>query len=107
MVPATSRTSLCPGEKRTTSEPNRATPEGGAPAPAQPRARRRPARPGREAHDLRAEPGDVVVARHRPHELDRAAGGPERERPERVALRPIFKGLELGRDPAVSNHLVH
>src|SRR6185436_8412158 len=49
----------------------------------------------------------VVMAGHRPHELDGAAGRPERERPERVALRPVFQGLERGRDPAFSEHLVH
>src|SRR4029453_13522126 len=60
---------------------------------------------GRKAHDLGAETGQVVVARHRAHELDGAAGGPEREGAERVARRPVFQVLELRGDPAFSDHV--
>ena len=49
----------------------------------------------READDLRAEAGDVVVRRRDRHELDAAAGGGERERPERVAAGPGHHLLEL------------
>src|SRR4051794_24080837 len=59
--------------------------------------------PGREAHHLGAEPRQVVVARHGGHELDRAAGRAERERPEGVARRPVLQRVERRGDPAFSS----
>ena len=42
-----------------------------------------------------AEPGDVVPRRGGRHQLDAAAGGRERHRPETIGTRPIGGRVEL------------
>ncbi len=54
---------------------------------------------GRKAHPLHAEPRQVEAARGGSHELDGAAGGPERHGPERIGPRPIGQEVEPGGHP--------
>src|SRR5881409_3281102 len=48
------------------------------------------------SHHLGPETRHLVVRRHHRHELDGAARRAERQRPERVAARPVDHRVELG-----------
>ena len=50
--------------------------------------------PGRAAENLGAKPGDVEPARCRADHLDRAAGQPETQRPERRAPSPVVDRVD-------------
>src|SRR4051812_40086011 len=55
--------------------------------------------PGRERLSLHAEAGEVIFARRRRHELDRATRRAEWHRPQRVLAPPVHEGVEACRDP--------
>ncbi len=57
--------------------------------------------PGTKAKHLGAEAGDIVLARAGRHQLDSAAGGGKRHRPEAVLARPARQRIE-----ATDHHIV-
>src|SRR3954469_6922039 len=61
--------------------------------------------PRRGAEDLHAEAGEVVAAGARGHHLDRAAGQPERRRPQRGLAGPVDQLLDGGQEEAAGQLL--